>query len=257
MVLCPGVNIVSRAVCNCRVALGWVCCPYCYSDYFYSREGLVNVMQSRMMATLPADASIDALIREARAEAYGVHRAQTDQALWMRTIVRTACKHWQRWRTDRQYRLEKSRMGWLPDSKGVRTEPWTAEGPYDWPPTTGYMQRDSDALVTIARIVIGHAEHKVLDRNTQEYRDALCNMYYARQVPNYMRDWFLPWAQPGADRALIVLNLVHRMSTLGDDDPVLRGVYGRTIDPSAEWQSRFFDALAGWRARAGGFFANF
>ena len=75
---CPGLSLAHRGQCGRRVSLGWMACPYCYSEYYYDPEGLVDIIQARVLATLPTDAAIDDLNCEARHQAFHNFHQRSD-----------------------------------------------------------------------------------------------------------------------------------------------------------------------------------
>ena len=137
------------------------------------------------------------------------------------------------------------------DARGSQVDPWDALNPEDEPPITGFPMDDDDAMGIIGRLCIGAAGSLVIQRDSDDYKQALCNIQYARNVTEYVAKVVLPYEMPGADKAMIVMDLCDSMKQMDIDDSSIRDASGAKMDPSVTWQQHFLDTLCARRAAAG------
>ena len=110
---------------------------------------------------------------------------------------------------------------------------------------------DNDAFITIGRLILGAAGGAILSRTHPDYRQAVCNLHYARSVEQYVKGVVMPFERPGADKTYIVMNLVAALNSMDINDPAVRDDTGARMEASVMWQQRFLDALTARRAAAG------
>ena len=179
---CPGWNPSNNGVCGRYVASGIVCCPFCWTDFFYSRDGLVNIVQNRMLATLPADADVRTKVKALRREAYRDTGKHSNASSFMQDQVRKARQHNIRWDKDEEYRKKMAKEGWIWGMKGRRTEPWEPFDAKEEPPVNDLLMSDTDVFTIIGLQVIGTGDDVILERGSDEYKCAIAHLEYGMNL---------------------------------------------------------------------------